>query len=132
MLCPKSPTRSAPASASKSSSATSHPSDIRPEAIPLEIYFEDEHLLVVNKPQGMVTHPAHGHFSGTLVNALMHHLGWSDAGPTIRPGIVHRLDKGTSGLLVVAKNESVHRRLTEQFSDRTGQARVCGPRLGAL
>lgn len=95
------------------------PSDVIPEDIPLEIYYEDEHLLVVNKPQGMVTHPAHGHFSGTLVNALMHHLGMTDAGPTIRPGIVHRLDKGTSGLLVVAKSESVHRRLTEQFSART-------------
>jgi 23S rRNA pseudouridine1911/1915/1917 synthase len=94
------------------------PSDILPESIPLDIFFEDEYLLVVNKPQGMVTHPAHGHFSGTLVNALMHHLGVTDAGPTIRPGIVHRLDKGTSGLLVIAKNEQVHRRLTEQFAAR--------------
>ncbi len=94
------------------------PSDVRPEPIPLEIAYEDEFLLVVNKPQGMVTHPAHGHFSGTLVNALMHYLGQEDAGPTIRPGIVHRLDKGTSGLLVIAKNETVHRQLTSQFSAR--------------
>jgi len=94
------------------------PQDVTPEAIPLDIQFEDEHLLVVNKPAGMVTHPAHGNFSGTLVNALLHHLGLEDAGPTIRPGIVHRLDKGTSGLLVVAKNDRVHRQLTDQFSAR--------------
>ena len=92
--------------------------DIRPEAIPLEILFEDNYLLIVNKPAGMVTHPAHGHFSGTLVNALMHHLGMEHAGTTIRPVIVHRLDKGTSGLLVVAKNDSVHRKLTDQFAAR--------------
>ncbi len=95
------------------------PQEIRPEAIPLDIAYEDEHLLVVNKPAGMVVHPAHGHFEGTLVNALLHHLGRHDAGTTIRPGIVHRLDKGTSGLLVVAKSELVHRQLTEQFSRRT-------------
>jgi 23S rRNA pseudouridine1911/1915/1917 synthase len=96
------------------------PQDIEAEDISLEIAYEDEHLLVVNKPAGMVTHPAHGHFSGTLVNALMHHLGGlHPAGlDTIRPGIVHRLDKGTSGLLVVAKTDFVHRRLTEQFSVR--------------
>ncbi|MFH1011957.1 MAG: RluA family pseudouridine synthase [bacterium] len=95
------------------------PQEVRPEAIPLDIRYEDEHLLVVNKPAGMVVHPAHGHFEGTLVNALLHHFGREDAGPTIRPGIVHRLDKGTSGLLVVAKNDIVHRHLTEQFSERT-------------
>ncbi len=95
------------------------PSEVHPEELPLDIIYEDPWLLIVNKPQGMVTHPAHGHFSGTLVNALMYHLGMEQAGGTIRPGIVHRLDKGTSGLLVVAKNESVHRRLTEQFSART-------------
>jgi 23S rRNA pseudouridine1911/1915/1917 synthase len=95
------------------------PQEVRPEAIPLDIRYEDEYLLVVNKPAGMVVHPAHGHFEGTLVNGLLHHFGREDAGPTIRPGIVHRLDKGTSGLLVVAKNEIVHRHLTEQFSKRT-------------
>lgn len=107
------------------------PSDVNPENIPLEIYYEDESLLVVNKPQGMVTHPAHGHFSGTLVNALMYYLrrdeggGMRDelpgTGTTIRPGIVHRLDKGTSGLLVVAKTELAHRKLTEQFASRTAK-----------
>ena len=95
------------------------PSDILPEAIPLEIHYEDEFLLVVNKPAGMVTHPAHGNFSGTLVNALLHHLGKTTGPENLRPGIVHRLDKGTSGLLVVAKDEKVHRRLTDQFSNRT-------------
>jgi 23S rRNA pseudouridine1911/1915/1917 synthase len=108
------------------------PSEVKPENIPLDIYYEDESLLVVNKPQGMVTHPAHGHFSGTLVNALMFHLardegrGMRDeqeelpgAGTNIRPGIVHRLDKGTSGVLVVAKTEQAHRKLTEQFASRT-------------
>lgn len=94
------------------------PSDVKPEDIPLDIFYEDEHLLVVNKPQGMVTHPAHGHFSGTLVNALMHYLGMADPGTSIRPGIVHRLDKGTSGLLVVAKTELTHRKLTDQFASR--------------
>lgn len=95
------------------------PSDILAEAIPLEIHYEDEYLLVVNKPAGMVTHPAHGNFSGTLVNALLHHLGKSTGPDNLRPGIVHRLDKGTSGLLVVAKDEKVHRKLTDQFSKRT-------------
>lgn len=93
--------------------------DILPEPIPLDIRYEDDVLLVVNKPQGMVTHPAHGHFSGTLVNALLHHFGQAHASGSVRPGIVHRLDKGTSGLLVVAKHEQVHRRLTEQFAART-------------
>jgi 23S rRNA pseudouridine1911/1915/1917 synthase len=110
------------------------PSDVKPEDIPLDIYYEDDCLLVVNKPQGMVTHPAHGHFSGTLVNALMYYLirdaggGMRDEvkslagiGENIRPGIVHRLDKGTSGLLVVAKTDLAHRRLTEQFASRTAK-----------
>ncbi|MBU1708130.1 RluA family pseudouridine synthase [bacterium] len=95
------------------------PQDVKPEAMELDIAYEDEHLLIVNKPAGMVVHPAHGHFEGTLVNGLLHHLGLDDVGPTIRPGIVHRLDKGTSGLLVVAKSEHVHRLLTEQFSAHT-------------
>jgi len=95
------------------------PSDILAEEIPLEIHYEDEYLLVVNKPAGMVTHPAHGNFSGTLVNALLYHLGKTTGPDNLRPGIVHRLDKGTSGLLVVAKDEKVHRKLTEQFSKRT-------------
>ena len=140
------------------------PMDILPEDIPLDVTYEDEHLLVVNKPAGMVVHPAHGHRTGTLVHALLHHMG---AGPilvesaqnrdpdddsdddsndeggnagsealstvnleprfegdvALRPGIVHRLDKDTSGLLVVAKNNKVHAGLAKQFADRTTRRR---------
>ncbi|KAG1702872.1 RNA polymerase sigma factor RpoH [Nymphon striatum] len=95
-----------------------------PENIPLDIYHEDDHLLIINKPAGMVVHPAPGHWSGTMVNALLHHCGdsLSGIGGVRRPGIVHRLDKDTSGLLVVAKNEETHSGLTAQFMDhgRTG------------
>ena len=95
-----------------------------PENIPLDIYYEDDHLLVVNKPAGMVVHPAIGNWTGTLVNALLHHCNdsLSGIGGVRRPGIVHRLDKDTSGLLVVAKNEQTHAGLTAQFADhgRTG------------
>lgn len=95
-------------------------SDAVPENIPLDIVFEDEYLLVVNKPAGMVTHPAHGHYTGTLVNALLHHCqSLSAANVGLRPGIVHRLDKDTSGLMVVAKNDVVHHHLALQFSRRT-------------
>ncbi|WP_022836631.1 RluA family pseudouridine synthase [Salisaeta longa] len=114
-----------------------------PEAIPLDVVYEDEHLLVVHKPAGMVVHPAPGHRSGTLVNALLHHVDGAsvapddeaaadDVGlsmvnalparpnhPVVRPGIVHRLDKGTSGLLVVAKRDTVHRALAAQFKAHT-------------
>ncbi|MBO6575580.1 MAG: RluA family pseudouridine synthase [Rhodothermales bacterium] len=126
------------------------PLEIVPEAIPLDVPFEDEHLLVVNKPPGMVVHPAFGHRTGTLVHALLHHLGagtvsfeeeeeepetddvglsMMNAGPrfdgdaALRPGIVHRLDKDTSGLLVVAKNEGVHAALAKQFEQRTTRRR---------
>lgn len=96
----------------------------KPEPIPLDIYFEDNHLLVINKPVGMVVHPSVGHWSGTLVNALLYHCGdsLSGIGGVKRPGIVHRLDKDTSGLLVVAKTEKAHASLTSQFMDhgRTG------------
>jgi 23S rRNA pseudouridine1911/1915/1917 synthase len=86
--------------------------------IPLDIIFEDKDLLVINKPAGLVVHPAAGHHNDTLVNALIHHCGksLSGIGGEKRPGIVHRLDKDTSGLLVVAKNDAAHRGLTEQFS----------------
>lgn len=100
--------------------------DATPQAenIPLEIYHEDEHLLVLHKPAGMVVHPAAGHATGTLVNALLYHCGDSLAGigGVKRPGIVHRLDKETSGLLVVAKNDKTHMGLQAQFQDhgRTG------------
>jgi 23S rRNA pseudouridine1911/1915/1917 synthase len=91
--------------------------DILPENIPLDIVYEDDDLLVVNKPKGMVVHPAHGNYSGTLVNALMYHCGDSLSGINgiIRPGIVHRIDKNTSGLLIVAKNDRSHVKLSEQI-----------------
>ena len=91
--------------------------DILPENIPLEIVYEDNDLLVVNKPKGMVVPPAAGHSSGTLVNALMYHCGESLSGINgeIRPGIVHRIDKDTSGLLIVAKNDFAHHGLAEQI-----------------
>ncbi len=92
------------------------PSALVPEAIRLEVVYEDADLLVVDKPAGLVVHPAPGHPSGTLVNALLHHCGaLAGVGGVARPGIVHRLDKGTSGLLVVAKNDLTHRRLSLDF-----------------
>ena len=97
------------------------PVDITPEDIPLEVVYEDDHLLVVNKPKGMVVHPAPGHYSGTLVNALMHHCGEGLSGINgeLRPGIVHRIDKNTSGLLVVAKSDVAHAGLSEQIKDHS-------------
>jgi 23S rRNA pseudouridine1911/1915/1917 synthase len=95
------------------------PSHLEPEAIPLRIVFEDEHLLVVDKPAGLVVHPGAGNRRGTLVHALLHYLpGLAGVGAAGRPGIVHRLDKGTSGLLLVAKTEAVHRRLAEALARR--------------
>lgn len=93
------------------------PMDAVPENIPLDIVYEDNDLLVVNKPKGMVVHPAHGNYHGTLVNALLYHCGGSLSGinGVIRPGIVHRIDKNTSGLLIVAKNDNAHLRLAEQI-----------------
>ncbi len=108
------------------------PCDILPENIPLEIVYEDDDLLVVNKPKGMVVHPAAGHYSGTLVNALMFHCGdrLSGINGEIRPGIVHRIDKDTSGLLMAAKNDLAHLSLSEQIKahsfTREYQAVVCG------
>ncbi len=121
------------------------PTEAKPEAIPLDIVYEDPWLIVVNKPAGMVVHPAHGNQTGTLVNALLHHVGAGTISiddledvdeeevglsivnaapavpgdPSIRPGIIHRLDKDTSGLLVVAKDDVTHRRLARQFEHRT-------------
>ncbi|ODT73964.1 MAG: RNA pseudouridine synthase [Pelagibacterium sp. SCN 64-44] len=96
----------------------------QPEDIPLDVLYEDAHLIVVNKPVGMVVHPAPGSPSGTLVNALIHHCGDSlkGIGGVRRPGIVHRLDKDTSGVMVAAKTEQAHKHLSEQFADhgRTG------------
>lgn len=91
-----------------------------PECIPLDIVYEDDDLAVVNKPKGMVVHPAAGNPSGTLVNALLYHFGaLSAAGGTVRPGIVHRIDKMTSGLLVVAKNDFAHEELAKQFASHS-------------
>jgi 23S rRNA pseudouridine1911/1915/1917 synthase len=97
------------------------PPEVVAEEIPLDIRFEDETLLVVNKPAGMVTHPAYAHYSGTLVNALLHHCRekLASSGDPVRAGIVHRLDKDTSGLLVVAKDDSSHARLAQQFLRHT-------------
>ena len=95
--------------------------EITAEDIPLDIVYEDEHLLVVNKPQGMVVHPAAGNYTGTLVNALMFHCGDNLSGinGVIRPGIVHRIDKDTSGLLLVAKTNLAHLSLSEQIKEKT-------------
>lgn len=94
---------------------------VAPENIPLDIVFEDEYLLVVNKPKGMVVHPAAGNYSGTLVNALLYHCGDSLSGinGVIRPGIVHRIDKDTSGLLVVAKTDAAHKGLAQQIKEHS-------------
>lgn len=106
--------------------------EILPENIPLSIVYEDNDIAVINKPKGMVVHPAAGNQSGTLVNALMYHCGdsLSGIGGVIRPGIVHRIDKDTSGLLVVAKNDAAHVFLSEQLKDHTlsrvYHAIVCG------
>ena len=100
---------------------TAHPPQpasptIEPEAVALQVVYEDSDLLVVDKPAGLVVHPAPGHASGTLVNALLHHCGdLAGIGGVLRPGIVHRLDKGTSGLLVAAKNDDSHQALAQQF-----------------
>lgn len=95
------------------------PAEPEPERIPLAVVYEDADLLVIDKPPGLVVHPGAGNFSGTLVNALLAHCGdsLSGVGGVKRPGIVHRLDKDTSGLLVVAKNDLAHQRLSEQFAD---------------
>ncbi len=103
-----------------------------PENIPLDIVYEDDDLLVVNKPRGMVVHPAAGNYTGTLVNALLYHCGDSLSGinGVVRPGIVHRIDKDTSGLLIVAKNDFAHQHLAEQIKahsfTRKYRAVVCG------
>lgn len=92
--------------------------DLVPEQIPFEILYEDEDLLVINKPVGMVVHPAPGHWTGTFVNGLLYHCRSLPTGSSLRPGIVHRLDKDTSGLLVAAKTLLAQQRLIEQFSSR--------------
>ena len=106
--------------------------DIVPENIPLNILYEDDDILIVNKPKGMVVHPAAGHYSGTLVNALMYHCGESLSGinGVMRPGIVHRIDMDTTGSLLVCKNDQAHQKLAEQLKvhsiKRVYHAIVCG------
>lgn len=108
------------------------PLDAEPENIPLDIVYEDDDLLVVNKPRGMVVHPAPGNYTGTLVNALLYHCKDSLSGinGVLRPGIVHRIDKDTSGLLIVAKNDKAHISLAEQIKEhsftREYNAVICG------
>jgi len=107
--------------------------EAQPQDIPLEVVFEDDHLIVINKPAGMVVHPAAGNPDGTLVNALLHHCqgALSGIGGVARPGIVHRIDKDTSGLLVVAKSDAAHEGLARQFADHSIERRylaVCNGR----
>src|SRR6185503_1714471 len=95
------------------------PASLTPEQIPLQIYFEDQDLAVIEKPAGLVVHPGSGSKTGTVVHGLLFHFQTlSSAGGTSRPGIVHRLDKNTSGLLIVAKNNVAHSRLSSAFQDR--------------
>ena len=92
----------------------------QPEAIPLRVVYEDDDLIAIDKPPDMVVHPAPGHPNGTLVNALLHHCGaLAQVGGVLRPGIVHRLDRGTSGVMVAAKNDAAHQALAAQFHDHT-------------
>lgn len=106
--------------------------DILPENIPLDILYEDEDVIVVNKPKGMVVHPAAGHYSGTLVNALMYHCGESLSGinGVMRPGIVHRIDRDTTGSVIACKNDRAHRKIAEQLKEhsvnRRYRAICCG------
>lgn len=95
--------------------------DLAPENIPLDIVYEDDDVVVVNKPQGMVVHPAPGHSNHTLVNALLYHCPLSTINGEFRPGIVHRIDKDTSGLLMVAKNDMAHRSLAAQLKAKTNK-----------
>lgn len=105
----------------------------KPEEIPLDVLFEDEHVLVVNKPPGMVVHPARGHWSGTLASALQFHYGptLSSTGGLNRPGIVHRLDRDTSGVILVARSDLAHGQLAKQFAARTIQKEYFALTAGA-
>ena len=97
------------------------PVDVTPQDIPLNVVYEDDDVIVVNKPKGLVVHPAPGHPDGTLVNALLYHCGdsLSGVGGELRPGIVHRIDRDTSGLIIAAKNDFAHQRLAAQLQDHT-------------
>ncbi len=106
--------------------------EVEPQNIPLDIVYEDDDLIVVNKPQGMVVHPAAGNYSGTLVNALLYHSGdsLSAINGVIRPGIVHRIDKDTAGLLVVAKNNDAHISLAQQLKEKKANRRYIALVMG--
>lgn len=98
------------------------PLDVLPENIPLDIIYEDDDIIIVNKPRGMVVHPAVGNYTGTLVNALLYHCkNLSGINGVIRPGIVHRLDKDTSGIIICAKNDAAHLSLSKQIQEKTAQ-----------
>ncbi|MDI6796960.1 MAG: RluA family pseudouridine synthase [Desulfatibacillaceae bacterium] len=118
---PKKPSHQlAPGQAVTASLPKPEPCQALPEALEIDILYQDSDLVVVNKPPGLVVHPAPGHISGTLVNALLHHCrDLSGVGGLLRPGIVHRLDKDTSGVLVAAKNDAAHQALSGQFAART-------------
>lgn len=110
--------------------------DLKAESIPIHVYYQDEHLAVVEKPAGLVVHPAVGHSDGTLVNALLHHFPdlakGTGIGGTIRPGIVHRIDKNTSGILLVTKNDAAHLDLSRQFKEHSITRRYLGLAWGEL
>ena len=107
--------------------------DLTPENIPLNILFEDEHLVIVNKPAGMVVHPAPGHYTGTLVHALLHHCDTlAGIGGVERPGIVHRLDKDTTGAIVVAKSDLAHQNLQAQIKAKTARREYWGIIYGSF
>ena len=107
--------------------------ELEAQAIPLNVLYEDRHLIVADKPAGMVVHPGAGNYSGTLVNALLHHCpDLAGVGGVLRPGIVHRLDKDTSGVLVAAKNDLAHRFLAEQFKKHTAKRKYLGIVFGQL
>ena len=103
-----------------------------PQAIPLDILYEDEALAAINKSAGMVVHPAPGQWQGTVVNALLFRWGWTDSGPSLRPGIVHRLDKDTSGVMLVAKNQRIGEHLARQFQARQIHKTYCAVVVGHL
>ena len=109
--------------------------DIRPEKIDLDIIYEDENVIVVNKPQGMVVHPAEGNYSGTLVNGLLYYLKNHQSNfesEVVRPGIVHRLDKETSGIMIIAKNVESHEFLSKQFRERSADKKYLAVVKGML
>lgn len=110
------------------------PTEIVPENIPLDILYEDEDLLIVNKPKGMVVHPAVGHFTGTLVNAIIYHCQGNLSGINgeIRPGIVHRIDKDTTGSLIICKNDEAHRNIAEQIKEHSVTRRYVGVVAGTF